>query len=292
MVSDARGLIRSLRPVIEPALVAMLDRIHDGEARHQVPTVVLESIRSPGSILHEIEVDVEHYNVEDLTVRTIDRNVVVKGAHSQRLERGVNQCFATRQFAKSYRIPDNVDMDMISCDMTTDNYLFISAPVRAPKHRLVPIRMTGMKRLQRRPGSGLARAHHAENVACDAEREGNAGDSAQDQVKMETEGSEPQASRESADTAPQASETSAVTAPQASEASADSAPQASGMSADDAPHASGVSADAAPQASEAGTDGAAAPQTGGENAEPAPRACDADPDAGRVASSNGISKPK
>lgn len=101
--------------------------------------------------VHKIEIDVEHYSAEDLAVKTIGRFVLVKGQHSQRQER---LCWASRQFIKKYKVPDNVDLDQIRCDLVQDHYLVITAPIKASatgKYRAVPIR--SISTLMSRSGS-------------------------------------------------------------------------------------------------------------------------------------------
>lgn len=107
---------------------------------------------APAPNLHHIEVDVQNFRAEELTVNVVSKKVVVEGKHSFRLEKSLNHYFlAKRKFEKTYSMPNYADMDLISCIMTTDNYLYISTPLRNfpdSKHGIVPIQISGMNRLQ------------------------------------------------------------------------------------------------------------------------------------------------
>ncbi|XP_005943176.1 heat shock protein beta-6 isoform X1 [Haplochromis burtoni] len=74
-----------------------------------------------------VQVDVKHFNPEDLIVKVIGDFVEVQGKHEERKKDGPG--FTTRQFNRRYRIPKRVDIMALESAVSPDGILIISAPM-------------------------------------------------------------------------------------------------------------------------------------------------------------------
>ncbi|KAF0045285.1 hypothetical protein F2P81_001814 [Scophthalmus maximus] len=74
-----------------------------------------------------VQVDVKHFNPEDLMVKVIGDFVEVQGKHEERKNDGPG--FTTRQFNRRYRIPKGVDTMALESAVSPDGILIISAPM-------------------------------------------------------------------------------------------------------------------------------------------------------------------
>ncbi|XP_005738449.1 heat shock protein beta-6 [Pundamilia nyererei] len=73
-----------------------------------------------------VQVDVKHFNPEDLIVKVIGDFVEVQGKHEERKD---GPGFTTRQFNRRYRIPKGVDTMALESAVSPDGILIISAPM-------------------------------------------------------------------------------------------------------------------------------------------------------------------
>lgn len=74
-----------------------------------------------------IQVDVKHFNPDDLLVKVIGDFVEVQGKHEEKKKSGPG-C-TTRQFNRRYRIPKGVDTMALESAVSPDGILIISAPL-------------------------------------------------------------------------------------------------------------------------------------------------------------------
>ncbi|XP_068999186.1 heat shock protein beta-6 [Embiotoca jacksoni] len=74
-----------------------------------------------------VQVDVKHFNPEDLMVKVIGDFVEVQGKHEEKKKGGPG--FTTRQFNRRYRIPKGVDTMALESAVSPDGILIISAPM-------------------------------------------------------------------------------------------------------------------------------------------------------------------
>ncbi|KAM6909845.1 heat shock protein beta-6 [Xenentodon cancila] len=74
-----------------------------------------------------VQVDVKHFNPEDLLVKVVGDFVEVQGKHEEKKKDGPG--FSTRQFNRRYRIPKGVDTMALESAVSPDGILIISAPV-------------------------------------------------------------------------------------------------------------------------------------------------------------------
>ncbi|XP_033497110.1 heat shock protein beta-6 isoform X1 [Epinephelus lanceolatus] len=74
-----------------------------------------------------VQVDVKHFNPEDLMVKVIGDFVEVQGKHEEKKKDGPG--VTTRQFNRRYRIPKGVDTMALESAVSPDGILIISAPM-------------------------------------------------------------------------------------------------------------------------------------------------------------------
>lgn len=90
-----------------------------------------------------MNLDVQQFKPEELTVKTVDDFVVVEGNHEERKD---EHGFISRQFARRYKLPDEVDPQTVVSQLSSDGVLTITAPKKAlpasTNERIVPINQT------------------------------------------------------------------------------------------------------------------------------------------------------
>lgn len=87
-----------------------------------------------------LRLDVGHFDSDDLEVKTVDNQVVIRGKHGERTdELGV----ISREFTRKCTLPKDVQPETVKCSITSDGFLIIEAPKRSDKpqghERVVPI---------------------------------------------------------------------------------------------------------------------------------------------------------
>ncbi|KAL0901109.1 hypothetical protein ABMA27_006431 [Loxostege sticticalis] len=92
----------------------------------------------------QVNLDVQHFAPEEISVKTVDRFLVVEAKHEERQD---EHGFISRSFTRKYALPESVEADAISSKLSSDGVLTISAPLKAPpkaaNERVVPIIQTG-----------------------------------------------------------------------------------------------------------------------------------------------------
>ncbi|XP_028161670.1 protein lethal(2)essential for life-like [Ostrinia furnacalis] len=92
----------------------------------------------------QVNVDVQHFSPEEISVKTVDRFLVVEAKHEERQD---EHGFVSRSFTRKYALPDGVEADVLTSKLSSDGVLTISAPLRVPpkasNERVVPIIQTG-----------------------------------------------------------------------------------------------------------------------------------------------------
>ncbi|RWS08523.1 protein lethal(2)essential for life-like protein [Dinothrombium tinctorium] len=73
-----------------------------------------------------VQLDVSHFTPEELSVKMLDNNVlVVEGKHEEKPD---EHGYISRQFARKYMLPQDVDKEKLSSSFTSEGLLVISAP--------------------------------------------------------------------------------------------------------------------------------------------------------------------
>ncbi|XP_069691047.1 protein lethal(2)essential for life-like [Periplaneta americana] len=91
----------------------------------------------------KVNLDVQQFKPEELTVKMVDNFVVVDGKHEERQD---EHGFISRQFQRRYLLPSDVDPSTVVSQISSDGVLTISAPKQAlpegKNERIVPITQT------------------------------------------------------------------------------------------------------------------------------------------------------
>ncbi|XP_050357196.1 protein lethal(2)essential for life-like [Nymphalis io] len=90
-----------------------------------------------------INLDVQHFSPNEITVKTADGYVVIEAKHEEKKDQ---HGFVSRQFVRRYALPEGTESDNVVSKLSSDGILTISAPrkeVDAKGERVVPITQTG-----------------------------------------------------------------------------------------------------------------------------------------------------
>ncbi|XP_034836785.1 protein lethal(2)essential for life-like [Maniola hyperantus] len=129
----------------------MLTDIFDRPARkHLRPWRNLSSLaRDVGSTIKtdkdkfQVNLDVQHFAPEEITVKVSDNYIVVEGKHEEKKD---EHGYVTRQFKRRYALPEDCKADAVESKLSSDGVLTITAPkllALEKGERLVPIAQTG-----------------------------------------------------------------------------------------------------------------------------------------------------
>ncbi|GBN08670.1 Protein lethal(2)essential for life [Araneus ventricosus] len=92
----------------------------------------------------QVRLDVGHFAPEDVTVKTVDDQVVVTAKHEEKVD---EHGLISREFTRRYIMPEGVDIDKVSSSLSPDGILTVEAPrkkpqpVLGPNERAVPIQV-------------------------------------------------------------------------------------------------------------------------------------------------------
>lgn len=90
-----------------------------------------------------INLDVQHFAPEEITVKTADGYVVIEAKHEEKKD---EHGFVSRQFVRKYALPEGTESEDVVSQLSSDGVLIISAPrkeIDAKGERVVPITKTG-----------------------------------------------------------------------------------------------------------------------------------------------------
>lgn len=93
-----------------------------------------------------VQVDVQQFTPEEITVKTNETSVIIEGKHE---ERRANESFISRKFTRKYALPPGYDTNTVTSELSSDGLLTIKAPnpiALASNERQVTIRQTGPAR--------------------------------------------------------------------------------------------------------------------------------------------------
>lgn len=94
-------------------------------------------------LLLQVNLDVQQFKPDQISVKTVDNAVVIEGKHEERQD---EHGFISRQFTRKYMLPDNIDPSTVVSSLSSDGVLTISAPKKAlpapQNERVVPIVQT------------------------------------------------------------------------------------------------------------------------------------------------------
>lgn len=90
----------------------------------------------------QVNIDVQHFDPEDISVKTADGFVVVEGKHEERKD---DHGYISRQFKRRYALPEDCSPETVESRLSSDGVLTIIAPKASGEkdERAVPITHTG-----------------------------------------------------------------------------------------------------------------------------------------------------
>lgn len=90
----------------------------------------------------QVNVDVQHFSPEEITVKTADGFIIVEGKHEEKQD---EHGFISRQFTRKFKLPEGTNPDAVESKLSSDGVLTVSAPTKAVSsgERAVPITHTG-----------------------------------------------------------------------------------------------------------------------------------------------------
>lgn len=92
----------------------------------------------------QINLDVQHFSPEEISVKTVDGFVVVEGKHEEKQDQ---HGYVSRQFVRRYALPEGTLPETVESRLSSDGVLTITAPKKVPEavkgERNVPIAQTG-----------------------------------------------------------------------------------------------------------------------------------------------------
>uniref|UniRef100_A0A2A4J9J4 SHSP domain-containing protein n=1 Tax=Heliothis virescens TaxID=7102 RepID=A0A2A4J9J4_HELVI len=92
----------------------------------------------------QVNLDVQHFAPEEISVKTADGYIVVEGKHEEKQD---EHGYISRQFVRRYALPEGAAPETVESRLSSDGVLTITAPRKVPEavkgERKVPIAQTG-----------------------------------------------------------------------------------------------------------------------------------------------------
>ncbi|XP_063543084.1 protein lethal(2)essential for life-like [Cydia strobilella] len=93
---------------------------------------------------YQINLDVQHFAPEEISVKTADGYIVVEGKHEEKKD---DHGYISRQFTRRYALPEGTAPETVESKLSSDGVLSIVAPRKVPDaikgERSVPVTQTG-----------------------------------------------------------------------------------------------------------------------------------------------------
>lgn len=103
----------------------------------------------------QVNLDVQHFSPEEVSVKIADGYIVVEGKHEEKQDQ---HGYVSRQFVRRYALPEGTDADAVQSKLSSDGVLSITAPrkqlLAESNERAVPIQQTGPVRKEVKDDSG------------------------------------------------------------------------------------------------------------------------------------------
>ncbi|XP_031765471.2 protein lethal(2)essential for life-like [Galleria mellonella] len=91
----------------------------------------------------QVNLDVQHFAPEEISVKTADGYVVIEGKHEEKKD---EHGYISRQFTRRYALPEGCNPETVESRLSSDGVLTVVAPKVTPalkNERVVPISQTG-----------------------------------------------------------------------------------------------------------------------------------------------------
>lgn len=135
---------------LEPEELMLTDILDRPARKYLRPWRNLSSLaRDVGSTIKadkekfQVNLDVQHFAPEEISVKVCDKFVVVEGKHEERKD---EHGYITRQFKRRYALPEDCNPEAVESKLSSDGVLTITAPklqALEKGERVVPIAQTG-----------------------------------------------------------------------------------------------------------------------------------------------------
>ncbi|XP_069691049.1 protein lethal(2)essential for life-like [Periplaneta americana] len=92
----------------------------------------------------KVNLDVQQFTPEEITVKTVDNFVVIEGKHEERQD---EHGYISRNFQRRYKLPAECEPETVKSELSSDGVLTITAPKKAlppssGTERVIPITQT------------------------------------------------------------------------------------------------------------------------------------------------------
>jgi len=91
----------------------------------------------------QINVDVQHFSPDEITVKTADGTIIVEGKHEEKQD---EHGYISRQFVRKFKLPEGVNSEAVESRLSSDGVLTVVAPAKVDAvkgEQAVPITRTG-----------------------------------------------------------------------------------------------------------------------------------------------------
>ncbi|KFM81414.1 Protein lethal(2)essential for life, partial [Stegodyphus mimosarum] len=78
----------------------------------------------------QVRLDVGHFAPEEITVKTVDDQVVVTASHEEKVD---EHGLISRQFTRRYVLPEGVEPEKVTSTLSADGILVVEAPRKRPQ---------------------------------------------------------------------------------------------------------------------------------------------------------------
>lgn len=131
------GVLRDFENVLRP--MEQISQAMNRLALNEVDTRI-----SSDAEKFQVNVDVQHFAPDEVSVKVVDGNVIVEGKHEERRDQ---HGYVSRQFVRRYALPQGCLPDTVQSSLSSDGILTVTAPkvLAMPSigERIVPITPTG-----------------------------------------------------------------------------------------------------------------------------------------------------
>ena len=92
----------------------------------------------------EVKLDCSHFKPEEITVKTVDNNLIIHGKHEEKTDR---HGWVSREFTRRYALPEGVEVEKVMSSLNSSGVLMIEAPKKTlepiqDNERVVPITLS------------------------------------------------------------------------------------------------------------------------------------------------------
>nr|QGZ00457.1 heat shock protein 19.5 [Glyphodes pyloalis] len=142
MIDQDFGLALTPDDLLTAAVTPMLSREYYRPWRHLAARDVGSTIKSDKDKF-QVNLDVQHFAPEEISVKTADGFVVIEGKHEEKKD---DHGYISRQFTRRYALPEGCNPETVESRLSSDGVLTVVAPRAAAvlkNERAVPISQTG-----------------------------------------------------------------------------------------------------------------------------------------------------